>query len=107
MEEILMQTLLFDFYGELLTEKQQEVYQQVVLEDYSLSEVAQQMHISRQGVYDMIRRCRNALEEYEGKLHLVERFVKIREQVHQIQKLSREHGIGEIESIADRILDEL
>lgn len=107
MEDILMQTLLFDFYGELLTEKQQEVYQQVVLEDYSLSEVAQQMQISRQGVHDMIRRCRNALEEYEGKLHLVERFVKIRKQVHQIQKLSREHGIGEIESIAGRILDEL
>ncbi len=107
MEDILMQTLLFDFYGELLTEKQQEVYQQVVLEDYSLSEAAQQMRISRQGVHDMLRRCRNALEEYEGKLHLVERFVKIRKQVHQIQKLSREHKIGEIESIAGKILDEL
>ena len=107
MEDILMQTLLFDFYGELLTRKQQEVYQQVVLEDYSLSEVAQQMCISRQGVHDMIRRCRNALEEYEEKLHLVERFVKIQEQVHQIQRLSREHGIGEIESIAGRILEEL
>lgn len=107
MEEILMQTLLFDFYGELLTKKQQEVYQQVVLEDYSLSEVAQQLSISRQGVHDMIRRCRSSLEEYEGKLHLVERFVKIREQVHQIQRLSREHEIQEIEAIAGRILDEL
>lgn len=107
MEEILMQTLLFDFYGELLTKKQQVVYQQVVLEDYSLSEVAQQLSISRQGVHDMIRRCRIALEEYEGKLHLVERFVKIREQVHQIQRLSREHEIREIEAIAGRILDEL
>lgn len=107
MEDILMQTLLFDFYGELLTDKQQQVYQQVMQEDYSLSEVAQQMHISRQGVHDMIRRCRKALEEYEAKLHLVERFVKIQEQVHQIQKLSREHGIAEIESIAGRILDEL
>lgn len=107
MEDILMQTLLFDFYGELLTQKQQEVYQQVVLEDYSLSEVAEQMQISRQGVHDMIRRCRNALEEYEGKLHLVERFLKIREQLHQIQELSREHGIAEVAAIAGRILDEL
>ncbi len=56
MEKILMQTLLFDFYGELLTKKQQEIYQQVVLEDYSLSEVAQQLSISRQGVHDMLRR---------------------------------------------------
>jgi predicted DNA-binding protein YlxM (UPF0122 family) len=107
MEEILMQTLLFDFYGDLLTDKQRQVYQQVVLDDYSLSETAEQLSISRQGVHDMIRRCRKILDEYERTLHLVERFMKIREQVHQIQKLAREHEIGEIEAIAGRILDEL
>lgn len=107
MEEILMQTLLFDFYGDLLTEKQQQVYQQVVLEDYSLSETAEQLNISRQGVHDMIRRCRKTLAEYERKLHLVERFMEIRAQVHQIQELARDHGVREIEAIADRILEEL
>lgn len=107
MEEIFVQTLLFDFYGDLLTEKQQKVYQQVVLEDYSLSEAAEQLCISRQGVHDMIRRCRKTLDGYERKLHLVERFMKIREQVHQIQKLARDHEVGEIEVIADRILEEL
>lgn len=107
MEEILMQTLLFDFYGDLLTDKQQQIYQQVVLDDYSLSETAEQLCISRQGVHDTIRRCKKTLDEYERKLHLVERFMRIREQVHEIQKLAREHEIGEIEAIAGGILDEL
>ena len=52
MDEILKQTLLFDFYGELLTEHQKEIYSQVVLEDYSLSEIAKDSGISRQGVQD-------------------------------------------------------
>lgn len=102
-----MQALLFDFYGELLTKKQQEVYQQVVLEDYSLSEAAQQFRVSRQGIHDMVRRSRKALEEYEAKLHLAERFVEIRGQVRRIQELSREYEIEEIDAIAGKILDEL
>ena len=48
MDEILKQTLLYDFYGELLTEHQKEIYEQVVLEDYSLSEIAKEAGISRQ-----------------------------------------------------------
>ena len=56
MEEILKQTLLYDFYGELLTEHQKQVYEDVILNDYSLSEVAASLGISRQGVHDMVRR---------------------------------------------------
>ena len=48
MEKFVEQTLLYDFYGELLTERQQQVYESVVLEDYSLSEVAEDLGISRQ-----------------------------------------------------------
>lgn len=70
MERFVEQTLLYDFYGELLTERQQQVYESVVLEDYSLSEVAEDLGISRQGVHDMIKRCNHTLEEYEAKLHL-------------------------------------
>ena len=47
MEKILEQTLLYDFYGELLTEHQKQIYEDVVLNDYSLSEVAQEQGISR------------------------------------------------------------
>ena len=57
MEKFVERTLLYDFYGELLTKRQQQIYESVVLEDYSLSEVAEELNISRQGVHDMIRRC--------------------------------------------------
>ena len=57
MEKFVEQGYLYDFYGELLTERQQQVYESVVLEDYSLSEVAEDLGISRQGVHDMIKRC--------------------------------------------------
>ena len=78
MEKFVERTLLYDFYGELLTKRQQQIYESVVLEDYSLSEVAEELNISRQGVHDMIKRCDKALEGYEEKLHLVEKFVNIR-----------------------------
>ena len=78
MEKFVEQGYLYDFYGELLTERQQQVYESVVLEDYSLSEVAEDLGISRQGVHDMIKRCNHTLEEYESRLHLVEKFVNIR-----------------------------
>ena len=81
MEKFVEQTLLYDFYGELLTERQQQVYESVVLEDYSLSEVAEDLGISRQGVHDMIKRCNHTLEDYEARLHLVEKFVNIRRQI--------------------------
>ena len=64
MEKFVERTLLYDFYGELLTKRQQQIYESVVLEDYSLSEVAEELNISRQGVHDMIRRCDKALEGY-------------------------------------------
>lgn len=88
MEKLLEQALLFDFYGELLTEHQKQVYEEVVLEDYSLSEVAEERGISRQGVHDLIKRCNKVLSDYEDKLHLVERFIKIQKTVEQIDKLA-------------------
>lgn len=107
MEKIVEQTLLFDFYGELLTERQQQVYENVVLEDYSLSEVAEDLGISRQGVHDMIRRCNRTLEEYERKLHLVDKFLQIRRQVREIRRLAEEYRASDITEISDRILEEL
>ena len=79
MDEILKQSLLYDFYGELLTEHQKEIYEQFIVEDLSLSEIAKDAGISRQGVHDLIKRCNKILEEYEAKLHLVEKFISIKE----------------------------
>ncbi|HIX59617.1 MAG TPA: YlxM family DNA-binding protein [Candidatus Blautia gallistercoris] len=107
MERFVEQALLFDFYGELLTRRQQQVYTNVVLEDYSLSEVAEDLGISRQGVHDMIRRCNRTLEEYEEKLHLVEKFLHIRSKVQKIGQLAKEYEAAEIEEISREILEEL
>ena len=100
MEKFVEQGYLYDFYGELLTERQQQVYESVVLEDYSLSEVAEDLGISRQGVHDMIKRCNK-------KLHLVEKFLNIRAQVKQIRVLAREYHSDEIVNISNEILEEL
>lgn len=87
MDEILEQALLYDFYGELLNNHQKEIYEQFILEDLSLSEIAEAEGISRQGVHDLVRRCQKTLEGYEAKLHLVRRFLSIKEKVHEMEKL--------------------
>ena len=73
MEIIVRQGMLFDLYGELLTDHQREIYGLLVNDDMSLSELAEQYGISRQGVHDLIRRCDRQLEGYEEKLHLLEK----------------------------------
>lgn len=93
MNEILEQVLLYDFYGELLTGHQKRIYEQFVLEDLSLSEIAQDEGISRQGVHDMVKRCNKALMGYEEKLHLVEKFVNIKKKVEQMNHLLDESEV--------------
>lgn len=85
MEKIVRQSLLYDFYGELLTEHQKSIYEDVTMNDLSYSEIAGLNGISRQGVYDMIKRCDKILEDYETKLKLVEKFVKAREKAECIK----------------------
>lgn len=116
MNKILKQALLYDFYGELLTTHQKEVYEQFILDDLSLSEIAESAGISRQGVHDLIRRCQKALEGYENKLHLVERFLSVKEKVGQIdgildewekEKKNPEEIVKRIRRISDAIIEEL
>lgn len=114
MDELIKQTLLYDFYGELLTKHQKEIYEQFILEDLSLGEIAQDRGISRQGVHDTIRRCEKTLEGYENKLHLIRKFLTIKEKVHQIDNLldtyqekEKEILIQEIRQISDEIIEEL
>lgn len=90
MDKILEQTLLYDFYGELLTEHQKQIYEDVVLNDYSFSEVALAQGISRQGVHDLIKRCSKILQDYESKLHLVEKFMLIKSQIEKIESSLQE-----------------
>ena len=113
MEKIAQQGFLYDFYGELLTEHQKQVYEDVVLNDMSLSEIAQEFGISRQGVHEQVKRCDKILEEYEEKLHLVEKFLKAKELVAQINKLAGDFGVtgnvslvNQIQEVSNHILEE-
>lgn len=109
MNEILEQALLYDFYGELLTEHQKEIYEQFIIEDLSLSEIAADAGISRQGVHDLIKRCHKILEGYEEKLHLVEKFLSIKNKVHQMNGLlEAEHpDLQSVKKISEEIIEEL
>jgi len=105
MEKIVDQDLLFDFYGEMLTEHQKRIYREVVFNDYSVSEVARDEGISRQGISDMIRRCTKLLAGYEKKLGLVKRFHAQKQIILKISKLAeqfRKDGKADhIEKIAE------
>ena len=90
MEKIVEQALLFDFYGELLTKHQKQIYEDVVLNDLSLSEAAENYGITRQGVHDLIKRCNRILKGYEEKLQLVEKFLTTKKLVQEIYELSQE-----------------
>ena len=114
MDKLARQVLLYDFYGELLTVHQRTIYEDVIMNDYSLSEVAQDQGISRQGVHDLVKRSTKTLEGYESKLHLVERFVAIRDTVHEIHNLTEniseenlEVVMKKINSLSNQILEEL
>ena len=87
MEKIVEQGILYDFYGELLTEHQRRLYEDAVYNDLSLREIADENGISRQGVHDSVKRSVRALESYEEKLHLVEKFQQTKELAGQIQNL--------------------
>ena len=88
MEKIVAQGLLYDFYGELLTEHQRRVYEDVVFNDMSLSEIAEEQGISRQGVHDLVKRCDKILSGYEEKLKLVEKFNQTKKMVEEIKELA-------------------
>ena len=95
---------LYDFYGELLNEHQRQIYEDFVLNDLSLGEIASEEGISRQGVHDLIKRCDKLLLGYEEKLHLVERFSRIKEKIEQIESRTSQE---EIKKLATEILEEL
>lgn len=97
------QALLYDFYGELLTDHQKQIYEDVVLNDYSLSEIAEDRGISRQGVHDLVKRCNKILEEYEEKLKLLERFLQIKQFAGQIDSLIAQYKMEKDEKLLAKV----
>ncbi|WP_432665132.1 putative DNA-binding protein [Wukongibacter baidiensis] len=108
---------LFDFYGSLLTEKQQEILKLYCEHDFSLGEISENLGISRQAVYDTIKRSRKILNDYEEKLKLLAKFSNTRnsvnELINQIDGLTntinsdyeKSDILSEIESMKRALLD--
>lgn len=103
MEDKLEQAYLYDFYGELLSDRQRKIYEDVIFHDLSLGEIAQEEGISRQGVHETVKRCREALEGYECRLHLVQKFLATKGRVAEIHALTREFKNSHDESVLERI----
>jgi hypothetical protein len=87
-------SLLYDFYKELLTEKQADVIDLYYNQDLSLSEISEHLNITRQGVRDSIKRGEKILLESEERLGLVKRFILIQKKVQKVN-----HIIQEIEQM--------
>lgn len=110
--EIVELSLLYDFYGELLKEHNKKIFEAYVLNDYSLSEIAAEEGITRQGVHDIVKRCTRQLREYEEQLHLIQKFNRTKEKVTEIRSLLKELSgetsvVTRAEQLADEILQEL
>jgi predicted DNA-binding protein YlxM (UPF0122 family) len=85
--------LLIDFYGPLLTEKQRRILKDYYENDFSLSEIANDLNISRQAVYDLIKRAEHQLLQYEAKLGLVTKFQSTRQNLEHVCNLLEDKEI--------------
>ena len=104
MEKIVEQGLLYDYYGELLTDHQKKIYEDVVYNNLSLNEIAEDEGISKQGVHDLIKRCDKMLSEYEDKLHLVKKGSGLQELVSELEKMNLPaEAIDKLRDIRDLI----
>lgn len=112
MLDIARRSLLFDFYGPLLTKKQQEIYDLYFQQDLSLGEIAELHRVSRQAIYDLLKRTEETLEEYENKLGLVKRhndnmeiLKQVEEQLENIQQKYGAHEISEVCNLLKRMAE--
>ena len=101
-------SMLFDFYGDLLTERQREFYDLYYNEDLSLAEIAENYGISRQGVRDVIVRAEASMTEIEDKTHIIRRFQQSRAAIAAIDQAADKllQSVDQ-RSYSDAMLDEL
>ena len=105
-------TMLFDFYGDILTERQRELFDLYYNEDLSLAEIAENCGISRQGVRDVIVRAEAAMNELEDKTGLIHRFLQMQQHVDAIITAAnniktinyRQYENHRLEELADSII---
>jgi len=105
-------TMLFDFYGDILTDRQRELFDLYYNEDLSLAEIAENCGISRQGVRDVIVRAEAAMNELEDKTGLLKRFMRMQDSVdaivtaaNEIKTINyRQYENHRLEELADSII---
>lgn len=85
-DKIMEASLLYDFYGQLLTQRKQQVMELYHEENLSLAEIAQEFGISRTAVHESLKSAEKSLAEYEEKLGLVNKFMKSKEAISQIDR---------------------
>lgn len=100
-------TMLYDFYGDLLTDRQKEFYDLYYNEDLSLGEIAENYGITRQGVRDVIVRAEAAMTGIEDKTHLIRRFHQMRQQCRAVGELAERLQAVNDRDFQDRELDDL
>ncbi len=100
-------TMLYDFYGELLTERQKEFFDLYYNEDLSLAEIAENAGISRQGVRDVVVRAEAQMQEIEDKTGLIRRFEQMRGHLAAIEDAANEIKTINYRQYEDQRLTEL
>jgi predicted DNA-binding protein YlxM (UPF0122 family) len=83
-------SMLFDYYGQLLSERQRQIFSLYHEDDYSLSEIATELSISRQGVHDALKKAEAALDAYEGKLTLIAKHEEYLDALTKIDRNTKE-----------------
>ena len=99
MDDVLYKSLLYDYYGALLTDKQREVFEMYYLNDMSLSEIAENSGVSPQGISDMLKRSEKLLLKYEQKLNLINSNNEIREKLTKALEYMENSDLTESENI--------
>ena len=94
---------LFDFYQPLLTSKQNDYLQLYYADDYSLGEIAEEFEVSRQAVYDNLKRSTQLLEDYEAKLHLFADYLQRQAAAEQLNDYIQEKYPNDAELTLERI----
>ena len=105
MENRIEISLLMDFYGQLLTEKQRNILDQYYNMDFSLSEIAENQNTSRQAIHDLIKRCYKTLNDYEDKLSLLKSSIREEEVKKELTALLKEKNCycSEIEKLLEEL----
>ncbi len=101
-------SLLYDYYGELLSERNREIFEGYVLDDLSLSELAENIGVSRQAIRDSVNRTKKQLLEYEENLQVERKTEEVLSHMEEIERLIREYRNthetdGDLKELLDKV----